>query len=146
MPQLDAFAFLTEVFWVSFVFLIFRYCLLEFILPFIKEIFIFRFYVVNIYFKFYTNFNNLFFFSNQLAFLVFSFISSLYEAWFYNFIKVYQDFYFFLNTMHLFNEVDENLHLLFSYYNYFFNLVKSKIYYNSIDLNLDFKIANKSSK
>lgn len=127
MPQLDFFAFLTEVFWVSFIFLFFRYFLIESFLPSIKKLFFFRFFLVNTYYYFNIYFYDLFFLSSKVVWLLFSYLVLLYEIWFLNFLKIYNDIYFYLNNLLLLVNINVFLNKLIKYYPIFTIKLKNKI-------------------
>ena len=128
MPQLDIFAFFTEIFWLSFFFLAFRYFLAEFMLPSIKIIFLYRRFFIDVYVNFCTILYNFFFVADYSSYLVFSILSYLLKRWFNNFISVYYSFMEFIYNLYLLKNIDSKLFLFFNYYTAFFERFKGCIH------------------
>lgn len=100
MPQLDFFAFFTEVFWVSISFIFFHQIIFQYFFPSVKEVFFFR--------RFFRHFYSLFFFKLNIFFF-----------------RSYNRFFVYLNLVLSF--FLKNFLLVISFFSFFFDHFFSKM-------------------
>lgn len=101
MPQLDFFAFFTEVFWVSVFFILFHQAIAQYFFPSVKEVFFFRRFFRHMYSLFFFKLNLFFFRSYNRFFIYLNLVLTFFLKKFLSVISFFSFFFdhFFLHAL-----------------------------------------------